>query len=164
MLDLENKQQLALYKLKVGDLEMFRTFLSISNIKELIEMLLESKENELEVCSWGRKIRIKKGIATPPSIKTKEDTRKIKLIEIKSPMVGTIYLQPPSDSEPPEDKFEPVEVGETIQMGQVVCMIEAMKIPNKIESEVAGLVVEILVETNQPVQFGQVLFLVDPQS
>jgi len=77
-------------------------------------------------------------------------------IEIKSPMVGTFYAQP----EPGSDPY--VKVGSRIQTGQTLCIIEAMKIMNPLDSEVAGVIRERLVEDAQPVEFGQVLFRVDP--
>jgi len=78
------------------------------------------------------------------------------LKEIKSPMVGTFYKSP----EPGADPY--VKVGARITPGQTVCIIEAMKIMNEIEAEIAGVVREILVDDAQPVEFGQVLFRVDP--
>jgi acetyl-CoA carboxylase biotin carboxyl carrier protein len=78
------------------------------------------------------------------------------LVEIKSPMVGTFYKSP----EPGAEAY--VKVGSRVAVGQVVCIIEAMKIMNEIESEVQGVVREILTENAQPVEFGQVLFRVDP--
>ena len=78
------------------------------------------------------------------------------LVEITSPMVGTFYVQ----SEPGAKPF--VAVGSRVQTGTVVCIIEAMKIMNPLESEVSGVVVERLIEDAQPVEFGQVLFRVDP--
>ncbi|MGH7528817.1 MAG: acetyl-CoA carboxylase biotin carboxyl carrier protein [Gemmatimonadales bacterium] len=78
------------------------------------------------------------------------------LLEIKSPMVGTFYQSP----EPAAQPY--VKVGARITVGQVVCIIEAMKIMNEIESEFAGVVREIAVQNAQPVEFGQVLFRVDP--
>ena len=78
------------------------------------------------------------------------------LLEIKSPMVGTFYKSP----EPGAEAY--VKVGSRVGTGQVVCIIEAMKIMNEIESEVQGVVKEVLVENSQPVEFGQVLFRVDP--
>ena len=78
------------------------------------------------------------------------------LVEIKSPMVGTFYKSP----EPGAEAY--VKVGSRVTVGQVVCIIEAMKIMNEIESEVQGVVREILAENAQPVEFGQVLFRVDP--
>jgi len=78
------------------------------------------------------------------------------LVEIKSPMVGTFYSAPEPGAEPY------VKAGSRVATGQVVCIIEAMKIMNEIESEVAGVVREVLVENTQPVEFGQLLFRVDP--
>jgi acetyl-CoA carboxylase biotin carboxyl carrier protein len=78
------------------------------------------------------------------------------LVEIKSPMVGTFYKSP----EPGAEAY--VKVGSRVAVGQVVCIIEAMKIMNEIESEVQGVIREILAENAQPVEFGQVLFRVDP--
>jgi acetyl-CoA carboxylase biotin carboxyl carrier protein len=78
------------------------------------------------------------------------------LKEIKSPMVGTFYKSP----EPGADPY--VKVGNRVTTGQTVCIIEAMKIMNEIEAELGGVVREVLVDDAQPVEFGQVLFRVDP--
>jgi acetyl-CoA carboxylase biotin carboxyl carrier protein len=78
------------------------------------------------------------------------------LKEIKSPMVGTYYSAP----EPGADPY--VKVGARISSGQTVCIIEAMKIMNEIEAEFGGVIREVNVEDAQPVEFGQVLFRVDP--
>jgi acetyl-CoA carboxylase biotin carboxyl carrier protein len=78
------------------------------------------------------------------------------LHEIKSPMVGTFYQSP----EPAAQPY--VKVGSRVNVGQVVCIIEAMKIMNEIESEVGGVVREVTAQNAQPVEFGQVLFRVDP--
>jgi len=78
------------------------------------------------------------------------------LLEIKSPMVGTFYSAPEPGAEPY------VKVGSRISTGQMVCIIEAMKIMNEIESEVTGVLKEVCVENSQPVEFGQTLFRVDP--
>ena len=78
------------------------------------------------------------------------------LVEIKSPMVGTFYSSP----EPGAAAY--LKVGSRVSAGQVVCIIEAMKIMNEIESEVGGVVKEVLLENSQPVEFGQPLFRVDP--
>jgi acetyl-CoA carboxylase biotin carboxyl carrier protein len=78
------------------------------------------------------------------------------LKDIKSPMVGTFYKSP----EPGAEAY--VKVGGRVTQGQTVCIIEAMKIMNEIEAEVTGVVREILVEDSQPVEFGTVLFRVDP--
>jgi len=77
-------------------------------------------------------------------------------LEIKSPMVGTFYQSP----EPAAQPY--VKVGSRVNVGQVVCIIEAMKIMNEIESEVGGVVREVTAQNAQPVEFGQVLFRVDP--
>ena len=78
------------------------------------------------------------------------------LLEIKSPMVGTFYKAP----EPGAEAY--AKVGTRVAPGQVVCIIEAMKIMNEIEAEVQGMIREVCVENAQPVEFGQVLFRVDP--
>ncbi len=80
------------------------------------------------------------------------------LLEIKSPMVGTFYKSP----EPGAESY--VKNGTRVSPGQVVCIIEAMKIMNEIESEVQGVIREVCVENAQPVEFGQVLFRVDPHA
>jgi acetyl-CoA carboxylase biotin carboxyl carrier protein len=78
------------------------------------------------------------------------------LKDIRSPMVGTFYKSPEPGAEPY------VKVGSRVTSGQTVCIIEAMKIMNEIEAEIAGVVREIMVDDAQPVEFGQVLFRVDP--
>ncbi|MFT0714068.1 acetyl-CoA carboxylase biotin carboxyl carrier protein [Flagellimonas lutimaris] len=91
--------------------------------------------------------------ATSDSKKSDEDS---KYITIKSPIIGTFYRKPSPDKPP----F--VEVGSTINQGDVLCVIEAMKLFNDIESEVSGKIVKILVDDSSPVEFDQPLFLVDP--
>ena len=77
-------------------------------------------------------------------------------IEVKSPMIGTFYRRPSPDKDPFKD------VGDSIKEGDIVCVIEAMKLFNEIESEVSGKIVKFLVEDNSPVEYDQPLFLVDP--
>ncbi len=77
-------------------------------------------------------------------------------VEIKSPMIGTFYRSPNPDS----PSF--VNVGDKIEKGQPVCIIEAMKLFNEIESEVSGTIVKVVAENASPVEYDQVLFLVDP--
>jgi acetyl-CoA carboxylase biotin carboxyl carrier protein len=79
-----------------------------------------------------------------------------KYITIKSPMIGTFYRKPSPD----KDVF--INVGDSVTEGKVVCVIEAMKLFNQIESEVSGKIVKILVEDSSPVEYDQPLFLVDP--
>lgn len=78
-------------------------------------------------------------------------------LEVRSPIVGTFYRSS-SPEKPPYAK-----VGDTIEVGQVVCIVEAMKLFNEIESEIAGKIVKVMVEDAQPVEYDQVLFLVDPK-
>lgn len=79
-----------------------------------------------------------------------------KFITIKSPMIGTFYRKPSPD----KDVF--INVGDEVSVGKVVCVIEAMKLFNQIESEVSGKIVKILVDDSTPVEYDQPLFLVDP--
>lgn len=152
-----------------------------SKIRMLIKLVEESNIDELEVSSWGRKVCIRKKAnlngdhsGNPGSsvgqLPRPEESRqievtsevpekpisKIELVEIKSPMVGTFFRTPAPDAKPY------VEIGQTIRRGQVVCIIEAMKLMNEIESDISGRIVEVLVENARPVQFGQALFLVEP--
>lgn len=154
-----------------------------SKIKALIRLVEESDIDELEISYWGKKVRIRKKItgngnssysndqvigtvadrgaltnteANETSLKEPVSTDKDNLLEIKSPMVGTFYRAPAPDANP----F--VDAGEKIIRGQTVCIIEAMKLMNEIESEFEGRVVKILVQNAQPVQFGQPLFLIEP--
>ncbi|MGC1205085.1 MAG: acetyl-CoA carboxylase biotin carboxyl carrier protein [Flavobacteriaceae bacterium] len=92
-------------------------------------------------------------VAASTSAATSEDS---KYITIKSPIIGTFYRKPAPD----KPLF--VEVGQTISEGDVLCVIEAMKLFNEIESEVSGRIVKILVDDSSPVEFDQPLFLVDP--
>lgn len=92
-------------------------------------------------------------IPSAPSSQTEENS---KYITIKSPIIGTFYRKPSPD----KPLF--VEVGQTIAEGDVLCIIEAMKLFNEIESEVSGKIVKVLVDDSSPVEFDQPLFLVDP--
>lgn len=83
-----------------------------------------------------------------------EDTSKY--LEVLSPIVGTFYRSPSPDKPPY------LKIGDEVAVGDTVCVVEAMKLFNEIESEVAGKVVKVLVEDAQPVEYNQVLFLVDP--
>jgi acetyl-CoA carboxylase biotin carboxyl carrier protein len=81
---------------------------------------------------------------------------KSNLVEIKSPMVGTFYRSPAPEAPPY------VEVGSRVAKGQTLCILEAMKLMNELESEAAGTVREICVENGEPVEYGQVLFRIEP--
>ena len=93
-------------------------------------------------------------VAEAPAAAPAEDNSKY--ITVKSPIIGTFYRKPSPD----KPLF--VEVGQTIAEGDVLCIIEAMKLFNEIESEVSGKIVKILVDDSYPVEFDQPLFLVDP--
>jgi len=86
----------------------------------------------------------------------KEEAANSNLIEIKAQMIGTFYRKPTPEAKP----F--VEVGDSVKAGQEICIIEAMKLYNKIESEVSGKIVKVLVDDMSPVEFDHPLFLVDP--
>ncbi len=149
--------------------------MKISFLKQLIRMVEASEIEELEVSKWWTKVRITKsrartGGAEPQRVveavvgdrvvaeKAVSEPAPVdeNLVEIKSPMVGTFYRAPSPDAKPY------VSVGDTVEPGTVVCIIEAMKLMNEIESEVSGKIAKIMVENEQPVEFGQTLFLVSP--
>lgn len=92
--------------------------------------------------------------ASTPAKPAAEDTSKY--VEIKSPMIGTFYRSP----KPEDPSF--VNVGDSISAGDKVCIVEAMKLFNEIESEISGTIVKVLVENASPVEYDQPLFLVDP--
>jgi len=91
--------------------------------------------------------------AAAPAPAAEDDS---KYVEVRSPMIGTFYRSPSPDKGPY------VKVGDTISKGDTVCIVEAMKLFNEIESEVSGRIVKMLVEDAQPIEYDQPLFLVDP--
>ena len=159
-------------------------------IKKLIRLVEESDIDSLEVSSWGRRVKIiqrapsgtngnangtvvytspsasatpspvSPPAASPPPAAAPAETPAAddtgRLVAVKSPMVGTFYTAPAPDAQPY------VSLNEKITAGQVVCIVEAMKLMNEIESEVSGRVAKIMAENAQPVEFGQVLFYIDP--
>ena len=94
-------------------------------------------------------------VQTPTESST-TDLDSSNLVTIKSPIIGTFYRKP----SPEKDVF--IEVGDTVREGDVLCVVEAMKLFNEIESEVSGKIVKILVDDSSPVEFDQPLFLVEP--
>lgn len=93
----------------------------------------------------------------PAPAKTEETEEKTQYKEIRSPIVGTFYRSPSPEKGPY------IKVGDTVEVGTVVCIVEAMKLFNEIESEIAGKIVKVMVEDAQPVEYDQVLYLVDPK-
>lgn len=151
-------------------------------IKELLDCIKNTDVEELTVEKPNLKIKIKKKphipeaptpipyqfqqpyrSQVPVSAQQLENTQQTSpeneirgLVSIKSPIVGTFYSSP----SPGIDPY--VSVGDTVKKGQVLCIIEAMKLMNEIESDLDGKIVEMLVENNQPVEYGEILFLVEP--
>ncbi len=144
----------------------------VSQLRRLIQLVEESKISELEISRWGTRVRISKNshhggnVASrtvealasdhaflaerPPTAESK------RLVPVIAPMVGTFYRAPAPDAPPY------VDVGDHVRPGQVVCIIEAMKLMNEIESEISGRVAQVLVKNEEPVEYGQELFLIDP--
>jgi len=142
--------------------------LSIEEIKELIQLMEDHGLEEIEVKTVFSKVRIVKSRPSPvaPPVKqpavqkpVKEEREEVgeeKLHEIKSPIVGTFYRRPYPGAEPY------VKEGDHVRKGQVLCIVEAMKIMNEIESDVDGTIVKIIPEDASPVGYGDTLFLIKP--
>src|SRR5690554_3677234 len=149
-------------------------------IQELIDFISNSGLAEVKIKTDEFKLSIKKNSDTPAVTYFKEADQvpattpaaptaasepaqaapaaedASKYVTIKSPMIGTFYRTPNPDAE----AF--VNVGDNVSVGQTVCIIEAMKLFNEIESEISGKVVKVLVENSSPVEYDQPLFLIDP--
>ena len=149
-------------------------------LEELIRLVEDSDIQEIEISGLFRSVRISKGAtvsaaapeavryevsAAPPPASAAESPGEVPeagpdrdsgLVPIVSPMVGTFYSAPSPESAPY------VRQGDHINKGQVVCIVEAMKLMNEIESEVSGTIVRVLAENAQPVEYGQELFRVQP--
>lgn len=162
--------------------------LSLDQVRELIDLLEERGLEEFELERAGLRIRIKRrsgsipgplptatvleafpaaANASPPAqpateaappelVETEEAQLREELHIVKSPIVGTFYAAPAPGAAP----F--VEVGDAVEVGQVLCIIEAMKLMNEIEADVAGEIVRIYVENGQPVEYGESLFAIRP--
>ncbi len=142
--------------------------MNLEEIKAIIDLLRGTDISEISIEKEGVKISLKRGYPGGYEIVEKrephaEQSEQIKQVEetthlhtITSPIVGTFYRAASPDSEP----F--VEVGTKVKKGQPLCIIEAMKLMNEIESDVDGVVVKILVENGQPVEYGEPLFLIEP--
>ena len=143
-------------------------------IERLIKALDESGVDSLEIERGGTRVRLSKTPLVQPAAPVGEaaaaaiqefasatpgagsTTLSANLLEVESPMVGTFF------SAPAPDAPAYVENGSRVAPGDTLCIIEAMKLMNELECEVTGTIVEICVENAQPVEFGQVLFRVDP--
>lgn len=155
--------------------------MNLKDIKELIEMLKDTDISELEVERAGVKVRLRKGgevnyqpvmprmeyahapMAAPARTEAAAsaaaaaaEPAKTNQAKVTSPIVGTFYRAPAPD------KPAYVQVGDTVKKGQVLCIVEAMKLMNEIESEASGKIVQILLENGKPVEYGQTLFLIEP--
>jgi acetyl-CoA carboxylase biotin carboxyl carrier protein len=159
-------------------------------LEKLLDLLSRSNAESIEIRKWGKTYRVSKSgtnsahLTAPPRVGAADEAgaaaaraavgggsaasvsaaasagaggeERRGWLDIKSPMVGTFYARP----EPGADPY--VRVGSRISVGQTLCIIEAMKIMNPLDAEIGGTIREIAVEDAQPVEFGQVLFRVDP--
>jgi acetyl-CoA carboxylase biotin carboxyl carrier protein len=145
--------------------------MDLRKLKTLIDLVSESNVSELEITEADGKVRIVKAGAAPvvmaapmvqqmapaaaPAVPSVEAAAEETGHVVKSPMVGTFYRS----SSPGAKAF--AEVGDVVKAGQPVCIIEAMKIMNEIESDLDGTITKILVENGKPVEYGQPLFIVE---
>ena len=146
--------------------------MDLRKLKKLIDLVQESGISELEVTEGEEKVRIVKHSTAPmqqayympgnpmpapalaaPAAIDEEDALPEGQV-VKSPMVGTFYRSPSPGAEP----F--IEIGQSVKSGDTLCIIEAMKLLNEIESDATGVIKAILVENGQPVEFGEPLFIV----
>jgi acetyl-CoA carboxylase biotin carboxyl carrier protein len=147
--------------------------MELDEIKSLIELLQETDITELLVEREGSKLKIKREkffssfdaapAVTEPAPDVIKETKKSfaeehNLATITSPIVG-IFHRAPSPESPPF-----VEIGSFVRQGQVLCIVEAMKLMNEIESDTDGTVSQILIENGHPVEYGEPLFLIEPSS
>jgi acetyl-CoA carboxylase biotin carboxyl carrier protein len=151
--------------------------MDLAYVKKLLKLVEESTVNELELEEKGIKIRITKSNAAVPllaaqpvmsapvitgSVPHEHSTSAMKpppvekkFQEVKSPIVGTFYRAPAPDA----DNY--VEVGSSVSLGTVLCIVEAMKLMNEIECDASGKIAKVMVENGQPVEYNQVLFLIE---
>ena len=150
--------------------------MDMAYLKKLVRIVENSKIDEIEVEEEGLRIRVAKNshnhasaihsaphaaptstvTDTPPAEEQAPAKSEVRYHEIKSPIVGTFYRAPAPDAEPY------VEIGQVVQSKTVLCLIEAMKLMNEIESDASGRIVKILVENGQPVEYNQTLFYLEP--
>ena len=144
--------------------------MNIKEIQNIINFIKKTDLDDVSIETENYKIRVKKNNTEVTQLKEKmpveiendetkpaeESEIETNHITIKSPMIGTLYRSPNPESEPNINK------GDTINEGQTICIIEAMKLFNEIESEFSGKVIKILVDDISPVEFDQPLFIIDP--
>jgi acetyl-CoA carboxylase biotin carboxyl carrier protein len=144
--------------------------MNIKEIQDIINFIKKTDLDDVSIETENYKIRVKKNNTEITQLKEKipveienDKTKPIEEIEIetnhitiKSPMIGTLYRSPNPESEPY------INEGDTINAGQTICIIEAMKLFNEIESEFSGKIIKILVDDTSPVEFDQPLFIIDP--
>ncbi len=153
--------------------------MNLKELRELIDLVQKSDVTELELEKAGVRVRIKKEPAGGSAAPARENASAPaavpasglapqtagtpppqpetgKGVTLTSPVVGTFYRAPSPDSE------QYVEIGSTVKKGQIVCVIEAMKLMNEIESEWDGKIIEVLVENAQSVEYGEPLFRIEP--
>lgn len=156
--------------------------MDLNLIKKLVKILETSDVTDIEIEENGTKIKVAKKVritsamqtinavpSQPASVsvqqqeelkpvekKTTEETAETNLHTVRSPIVGTFYRAPAPDADPY------VQVGDVVSVGTVLCIVEAMKLMNEIESDVNGKIVKILVENGKPVEYNQPLFLIQP--
>ncbi|MFT7228832.1 MAG: acetyl-CoA carboxylase biotin carboxyl carrier protein [Methylophilaceae bacterium] len=146
--------------------------MDLRKLKKLIDLVEESGISELELTEGEEKVRISRATqAAPQAIQqmvaqaplaapaasatdTPAAPDAVQGHEVESPMVGTFYRS----SSPETSAF--VQVGDTVELGDTLCIIEAMKLLNEIESDKAGVVKKILIENGQPVEYGETLFVI----
>ena len=148
--------------------------MELARVRELVALMREHDLVEIELVDGERKIHLKRpqpvqpalvpmpAVPTAPTVAAPLQPAaaapmpKEALLEITSPIIGTLYSAPGPDSEPY------VKIGDTVKPDTTVCIIEAMKVMNEIKAEVSGTIVEILCQAGEPVEFGQVLFRLRP--
>lgn len=164
-----NKSELSEFKMKQGDFEVvIRTDKYSKGGQEIIQTHQPMVQVQPPVSPTPQQAP-KTGVSSPPQEAAPSEAQDIPsasagkeedstegLIVVKSPIVGTFYRASAPDKPPY------VKVGDRIEVGSVVCIVEAMKLFNEIESEVSGKIVKVMVEDASPVEYDQVLFLVDP--
>jgi len=147
----------------------------LNYIKKLLKILETGEINEIEIEEEGTRVRVVKSKASdsqpahmitysaPPQMMAPQQSAPAApaaqaLIEVRSPIVGTFYRAPSPNADPY------VQVGQQVSKGNVLCIIEAMKLMNEIECEFEGKVVKMMVDNGQPVEYNQVLFLIEPNN